>query len=210
MIIYTTIFGGYDELKPQPMFENVKYVCYSDTSLDDKGVWEVRVTQEFKQLSPRMKAKWFKCNSHKLFDEKSVFMDGSFALTKNAIGLIMRFNHYGVFKHPQRNCIYPEAQVSIRMQKYFRQPIQEQVDYYRGCGMPKEFGLWACGMLIRDTSKETERINEAWWEQNLKWSYQDQLSFPFVLWREKLRVETIEENEYNNPYFNILNHNRND
>src|SRR5437879_1575817 len=79
--------------------------------------------------------------------------------------------------------IYAEAEFSKTMPKYFDQPIAEQIESYRAEGYPARMGLIATGLIARSTAADLSAIEEMWWDENLRWSYQDQLSLPVVLWR---------------------------
>ena len=45
IVVYTAIFGGYNELIEQPQFENVDYVCFTDRNLSS-STWKVVVVPE--------------------------------------------------------------------------------------------------------------------------------------------------------------------
>ena len=52
-----------------------------------------------------------------------------------------------------------------------------------------------------------ERFNNAWWSEICRWSSRDQLSFPYVLSKfPKLKINVIEGNARNHPYFKYTNH----
>jgi len=86
--------------------------------------------------------------------------------------------------HPERGCIYDEANVCHLMAKYCDQNIVGQVAYYRDQGFPAKWGLFAAGIVARrNDDPKIRHLNEAWMEENEKWTYQDQLSLPYVLWK---------------------------
>jgi hypothetical protein len=94
------------------------------------------------------------------------------------------------------------------MVKYAGQPIAEQVAHYRAQGHPPHGGLWSCGVIARSTAdSRLFAINEAWWAENCRWSYQDQLALPFVLRRLRLSVDVVPFNLRRNDWFDILPHN---
>ena len=45
IVVYTAIFGGYNELIEQPQFENVDYICFTDRNLSSSS-WKVVVVSE--------------------------------------------------------------------------------------------------------------------------------------------------------------------
>ena len=192
---YTAIFGGYDTLKPHPHMEGVDFYCFTDRVVECPG-WEVIVVgseQEcFSQPHPRMQAKWFKLHPHLALTEydTTVWVDGNQQiLTEHYVDrCVAAISDSGLalHGHPEdRDCIYQEAPYSLQVHpvKYVDQPLMEQVDHYRNEGMPEHCGLWACGTLASRRSDSVIALMEEWWSHNLAWSYQDQLSFPFVCWK---------------------------
>jgi hypothetical protein len=67
------------------------------------------------------------------------------------------------------------------MVKYHGLPVIPQVEAYRSA-VPMHAGLYACGVIVRrEPSERLNRAHELWWQENIKWTYQDQLSLPYVL-----------------------------
>jgi hypothetical protein len=112
-------------------------------------------------------------------------------------------------KHPGRECIYDEAAASAQMPKYQEQSITAQVEAYRDEGHPEKWGLWACGMLA-SVRGPVDDLFDAWWAENVKWSYQDQISFPVVCRRAGIRPGEFPHNQLSSPWFAIGGHNRED
>ena len=84
-------------------------------------------------------------------------------------------------KHPQRDCVYLEAQACKYLKKDTSQFIDPQIQRYRAEGYPTHNGMVATGVLAR---KHTPRVLEfcnAWWQELDKSSHRDQLSFNYTL-----------------------------
>lgn len=197
-IIYSAIYGDYDEPKAQPLKE--KPVLFTD-KIESKN-WEVRKVDR-QDPHPRMKAKYFKCMPHEVLDcDASIWIDGSAKIKvpyfKEWCLEKLEDNDIALFRHPDRDCIYEEAIVSERMPKYANLPIEQQVMEYREGGYPTHGGLWACGLLIRRHNDKIKRFNKMWWEHNNKYTYQDQLSFPICAKEIGLNIGTIEDNQWYN------------
>jgi hypothetical protein len=93
------------------------------------------------------------------------------------------------------------------MPKYHNLPLHDQVATYRAEGYPEHHGLMACTVIARHFNDDRlECINEAWWQENLRWTYQDQLSLPVVLWRQGLAYDAVEMNLWNNDWFTWAPH----
>ena len=178
-IVYTAIYGDYDDVKVQP----VEVKLFTEA------------THPRKELHPRMKAKYFKCNSHKLDCDVSIWIDGS-AVIRTPDFVQWCLDQLGdgdiaLIKHPDRDCIYDEANFCQFMPKYQGVPVLGQVEEYRKQGYPAHNGLWACGLLIRRHNDKVKRFNKLWWEHNKKYTYQDQLSFPVCAREAGLDIRTI-------------------
>jgi hypothetical protein len=92
------------------------------------------------------------------------------------------------------------------MIKYRGFPIREQVSYYSKVAILPHSGLYACGVVARKEPlmPMLRRANELWWSENVKWSYQDQLSLPFVLHQLGIGVDQIPGNLWRNDWFDWI------
>jgi hypothetical protein len=50
------------------------------------------------------------------------------------------------------------------------------------------------------------RLNEAWLAECLRWTYQDQLSLPYLLWRHNVRPALIPYNLWDNHLIGLQPH----
>jgi len=213
-IVYTCIYGNYDNLKPQPDI-GADYICFTDNPNLKSETWDVRYEPIYQHLHPRLRAKF-----HKLicpFDTLSLYIDGNIEIVDpNIFDELSNFLHNGwaTYIHPSgRDCIKSELTESLAFEKYDGQPMREQVDYYFEKGMPEHYGLWACGIMLRDG--KFEDFGSKWMLENLAFSYQDQISLPYLVWKEKFPLDTIRLNQYacfddpGTELFKILPHNHN-
>ncbi len=227
--IYTAIYCGYDDLKEQPKQSiDCDFVCFSDLSLPETWGWRVIRQQGIRNLHPRLQAKYYKLMHHRLFVQRfhnflpfydniahiytaSIWIDASVKLHSSffAEEMVASLARYGLalFIHPDRNCIYDEAAFCCDFPKYRGFPLQEQVDYYRRKGYPEKNGLMAAGIIVRKMGvKALSRIERQWWRENLRWSYQDQLSLPYVLWKLRYGYDPINLNLWDNHLFELIPH----
>jgi len=208
--IYTAIYGGYDSLKEQPVQSIAcDYICFTDNPDLKSDTWKIKVSDVANQ-HPRMKAKYFKIMSHDVLPEYdlTVWIDGSAQIlttdfVKDLITMAKK-DKLMVFRHPEnRDCIYQEAEYCKDMPKYRGLPIMDQVRYYQMRGYPEHNGLMACGLVYRTNDLSNVQFNNAWWEENKMWTYQDQLSFPYCLWKLSLNAKIIELDQYDNYLINF-------
>lgn len=122
----------------------------------------------------------------------TVWMDGNLQIVDPGLIEIIRnstVNGFSFSPHFARDCIYKEARVSAAWEKYAGEPIVGQAAHYWIQGMPGKWGLIEAGIIGRDlTHPLVRQIGDRWLDEILRWSFQDQISLPYVLWR--VGVET--------------------
>jgi hypothetical protein len=72
--------------------------------------------------------------------------------------------------------------------------------------MPEGFGLWACGAIVWRNSDKARRFGFAWHEENVRWSIQDQVSFPYLVWKLNPNFGVFPAREFHNPYLTWWGH----
>ena len=99
------------------------------------------------------------------------------------------------FPHPQRTCIYDEAEEVIRLQYDCEAVVREQIDTYKRFDYPRNNGLIAGTFLLRRHNDLVLRqVSEAWYMQVLRFSKRDQISFNFVSWMHNMHVHYLAGN----------------
>lgn len=181
MIVYTAIFGNYDQLKSISLPEGWRAIVYSDKQIKCEG-WECfQVNMIF---SPVLMARYYKtklCPSG-----RTIWIDAN--LEYRGDWKVLDLDGLTVMEHPERNCIYQEAQACIRLKKDMTIKIVKQVQQYREEGYPENNQLAATGIVIRNNH---DALNLAWWQEILNNSHRDQLSFNYVCWKMKIQYKTI-------------------
>ena len=62
--------------------------------------------------------------------------------------------------------------------------MEEQIEFYKSEGFPKHYGLGVMGALFRQHNHpDVIKVMEDWWDENIKYTNQDQLSFAYVSWK---------------------------
>jgi hypothetical protein len=60
------------------------------------------------------------------------------------------------------------------------------------------------------TNKDVQKLGELWHQQNLTWSYQDQVSFPYCLWKTGFTPDVLPQTFRNYNWVHINAHTRED
>lgn len=197
-VVYTALYGGHDVLwEPVGQDVEARWVCFTDDPSLRSHKWEI-VLDPARYADARMSAKWHKCLPHLALPdaERSIWIDASMAVdAPTFVGDMLAAlgaAPFAAFRHPYRRCIYTEARASSRLPKYDGLPILEQVGHYRAEGHPARWGLWAGGVLVRQHNDErVQSLGAAWLAECDRWTYQDQLSLPFVCRSLGLRPVTL-------------------
>lgn len=218
--VYTTIFGGYDHLLPViRQNHQADFFCITDSppeviqSTADHDQWNIiQVNQPRKDLHPRMRAKWYKIFPWEIDElrnyEVVIFVDGCVLIQSPhfiSFCLANLKSDIAVFQHPERNCIYDEVKASDIMVKYQDESIHQQAEYYRKF-FPSNAGLYACTVIVRKNTERIRALMDSWMHENLKFTWQDQLSFPVVCRVHKIIPDILPGNLYDNPYFKRIGH----
>lgn len=209
----TAIFGDLDDLKPVPeQSVPVDKFCFTNNPNIPAGEfrgWNV-IHPDYPRydLKNRIKAKYFRTLSHMVKELQNydivTWLDASISIinTEFISFMVQNVTRSGLvfFKHSVRDCIYDEAIVSKLGPKYIGEPIDEQIAEYRNCGYPEQNGLIETGCFAKMISATTNGIMEQWWHENIKYSYQDQISLPYVLWKNHYNPFIIDKNIHDNEY----------
>jgi hypothetical protein len=203
--VITSLYGDYDPLRPAPAgFDDA--VCVSDRRQEAAGWRNVLIPQDG---DPRLQAKVAKMTPFCFTDaDAAVWIDASIEVASPNFAR-WALDHLGehdlvVFEHPStRRDIAEEAALCQDWPKYARWPIRQQVAAYRADGFPEGLGLYACGVIAWRRTDEAVAFGERWLEENRRWSPQDQISFPYLVWRTGKTVVTFAADQYDNEYFTI-------
>lgn len=206
--IYTAFTGNYDTLKhPDVIDENCDYICFTDNSELESDLWKI-IPMEESILDNNRKAKQYKILPHKyLKDYKySFWLDGTFkikgSIREYIYDNICANSNMLIVVHTERDCVYDEYNASKIIPRYPRAVMEEQVEFYRSQGFPKHYGLGVMGALFRKhNDSDVIKTMEDWWDENIKYTNQDQLSFAFVCWKNDFHPSVSRVFYWDNEYW---------
>ncbi len=212
-VYYTAIFGGYDELKKPAFYKSDQhdFVCFTDNKelIRKNNGWRVVLVEKIYR-DPRRTARIFKVLNHYFIQgcEYSIWTDGKNELIEDFSPFIQKWEsvEFKAFPHYSRNCAYEEAKACIEEKKDLPEYLEPQMEKYRAAQFPKHQGLMNSSVVIRNhQSKKVSRAMEAWWEEIDAHSVRDQVSLPYVLWKNGIETPEISEK----PQNFIINHGHN-
>jgi len=207
--LITAIYDGYDGLRPLPDGVAVDdAICVTDdAALVGRG-WRTVYEPRY-DLPPVRAAKRPKCCPWWYTDaDVTIWIDASYTVRSTKLDeladVVTALRPIAQFRHPDRDCIYSEAVFSMQMGKYAGEPIDAQAAYYRDVeSFPVGWGLWAAGVIVRRYTATTETFGEMWLAEINRWSFQDQISEPYVLHACGLRPYVLDGDYGNNRWFQL-------
>lgn len=192
--IFLPLIGDYDYLhEPKVITPGWDYICFTDNHNLKSKHWEIRVIENKNNLDNVKLAKSITTLYHNFVEDYdlSISTGAQMQPTCNLDDFIYKFlpddKDMSMANHPNRICIYREANKCISKRKDNPSIIKQQMDFYKKEGYPKDNGLIATGIMIRKHNRSyVEKHCELWWDQINKWSSRTQLSFNYILWKYNL------------------------
>ncbi len=208
IVVFTAITREYDNLKEQPRAatEGADFVAFLDVPRES-ATWQVRpVHTEFRD--PCRNAKIHKVLPHVYFPDArySLWIDGSVTIRfthtiQRLTELYLADCDLMVFRHRTRTCIYQEAAVCLHRHLDDPAVVWNQISRYSREGYPPNLGLAECTVVLRRHTAAVNAFNEAWWEEITQSSRRDQLSFPYVARKTRLRYGMFPQTLDETPLF---------
>ena len=190
MIAYTAMVGNYPARTDVHCFGN-------------EGVYQ----------RPVMEAKRYKILSHLFFprEDVTVWLDANIRLkvdVREAVETLLGDADMAVFKHPYRDNVWQEFATLKDDPRfaipYLQDQLHAQAYQYAAEELPATWPLYECNVLIRRNNERVNRFNEAWWAQICRWQWRDQVSFPYVLWKNFVDVRAITPNAREHEFFDYV------
>lgn len=220
-IVYTSVFGNYDNVVKPKLPNGWDWKCFSEENNLPLYEDNMRNAKRFKILPHRFLSEY----------EISIYIDGNYIIRRDVGELVEKYlnninavfhNHNSQPAYDKRNCIYDEANTILMfgkknmkitpergMKNYKDNPhlITNQMQKYIDNGYPKDNGLITGGVILRrHNEKDCIQSMEDWWKEIRYGSKRDQLSFNYVAWKNKFKFNYIDSNCRDNAYFYLDKH----
>ncbi len=216
--VYKVVFGNYDVIKePEYIDDKCDYYIITDQTISRESKWKRIIPSQTFDISSyenTKKNRFYKMNPFIIFPdyEYSIYLDGNIDIYGNISDLIQYVNpKTGIALHnmSNRDCIYDEVEACILLKKGSRDQLIKQICRYERDGFPRHFGLYECPVIVRNNSEICKKIMKDWWNEYEKSSGRDQVSLPYVIWKNGYLfsdVGFIGNDIRNNPYFRQVKH----
>jgi len=209
--LVTAVYGGYDSLNPLPDGHGFDVaVCVTDDPNLSADGWTTVVVPS--SDVPILAAKRPKMLPFDFVDaDVAVWLDANAQIVDPTFRdfCLATDGDIVAWTHPEgRTCLFEEVAYCAHWPRYRDFPMVEQADAYRDEGMPERFGLFACGTLVWRRTDAAIGFGEAWLAEQYRWTIQDQVSFPFLLWKMRPTFGVFSADELNNRWLRWHPHTR--
>lgn len=225
IVVYTCITGNYDKVFDNYFWsDNVDYVLFSDSKelCNRDSNWkriDISEIDKIKKMSLVEKNRYIKLHPYEFFQNKydyAIYIDGNIQIVSDIRKLINGISDdYGIAMHRHRDRIdiYNEFKVCKILKKGNYINLKKQIKSYKEEGFPKNYGMLEANVIYIDLKNNTgSAIMESWWKEFFyRKSGRDQISLPYVLWKQQIetsKIATLGSNVYKNPIFFIDKHNK--
>lgn len=213
LLVYTAMFGDYDVLhEPYHKYENCTFLCITNNRLLKSNVWEFLYIDEFTVDYALMNRK-YKILPHRYFDKYSysLYVDSNIIIKEDPYDLLIKYRDVSSFnlpRHFERDCIYKEAVECISLGKSRMKLTLLQMKKYYSEGFPQHYGLAENNIIFRKhNDKRVISLMECWWSEFITSEKRDQLCLAYVLWKNNIHFDFMEENSRRkNNYFGYSLH----
>lgn len=205
--VLTSLFGSKGGLRPLSKEENgydVDYYAFVDRLHEKTEGWKQIVSPAFscdQKYSHRRDAKPYKLSPSFFLNDYDVYLwiDSCWQIKVDPHRIrkeYLRDNDLAIFDHPHRNCAYDEAHVCLTQGGVgIDHPdlIANQIRFYESVRFPRNYGLYEMSCYMMRNNDITKKMGLMWLEQVFKFSSRDQVSFPYVLWslKEKINISIL-------------------
>jgi hypothetical protein len=190
-VVYTCLFGS-SEYFNDFVYEgdgNIDFVCFTDDPELTSEFWTIKVVEP-ELLDPARAAKRVKALPHLYLSDYdwSLYLDNTIRLKTAPRQLFDLFlakapSPLVCFPHPERNCVYDEAEKVIELDFDHPDRVRAQMEVYRQLGYPARNGLASSGFLLRrHHDPKLTAVMDRWHQEVLRHSKRDQLSMNAVMW----------------------------
>ena len=202
-VVYSALLGKYDRIQPFNLQKGFDFILFTDlTNINNNETnWTILpLPKELNHLnlSKFKKQRFIKLHPHLFFQNYnlSIYIDTSFQIKRDLNEFLLRiltpeYNIYN-FEHPDRNIIFVELSAVVELKK--EKEIMSKIirERYIKENFPDNNGLIeGCLIIRRHNEKECIYLMNKWFEEVEKYSYRDQLSFNYLIWKTGIKIKYI-------------------
>ncbi|KAJ0680838.1 hypothetical protein HanPI659440_Chr16g0628851 [Helianthus annuus] len=163
------------------------------------GKWRVVVVRNLPFKDQRLNGKIPKMLAHRIFPNArySIWVDSKSQFRRDPLGvfeaLLWRSKSVlAISEHGARSSVYDEAKAVVEKNKATPEEVEVQITQYHHDGLPADKridgkkALNEASVIVREHTPVTNLFMCLWFNEVVRFTSRDQLSFPYVLWRLKV------------------------
>jgi len=207
VLITTATFGGHPSQNHVGQSTSCDYKTYSDDNYPSRSL----------SLSPRLKSRIPKVLEWEFSDyDYYIWIDSKFQIRspKFVEWMIDSLGDSDIclFKHPYLSSIREEAAFinegmsrgdKYLLDRWLGEGIDRQVAHYLATDGFTDDNYFACGLFIYSKNLVKNRrsnLMTSWMLEIVKYCLRDQLSLPFLLWRDNIKFSVFDVGMFENDY----------
>ena len=213
-VVYTALFGNYDELKPINKEIGYDYFLFTEQNYENITTnWTIlNVEQNINftnKIDVMKKQRFYKTHPHLFFKnyDLSIYIDGTFEIKGNLdkflLTILSKNISIYVFEHPFLDSMINEFDAILFFKKDTLKHIIPVKEKYEREKFPDDNGHAECCLIVRKHN-DINCINfmEKWYYEIEHNSYRDQLSFNYIFWKTRKKIVKYISKNSINEYFN--------
>jgi len=217
IFFYTSLFGNYDLLNDpdEKIFNSYKFYCVTNSKAKLSKNWTY-IYKKNNFSSNFLASRFYKILPIKIkkfmYYQYSIYFDANIEIKKPFIELVNIFIKskcdLGLIKHPERNNIYEESRVNLKLGRVSKKTIENHNKYFKNNGYISKNDLTENCIIFRRHKKiNCKKSMFLWWYLTKKFNVRDQHTLPFVRYKTKIKTYIFNINlRKKNKYVSIYPH----
>lgn len=220
-MIYTVMAGKYGKvLQPLVTDDSFDYILFSNDLSGTVGVWKVRPIPCAIQNDNKRLSRYPKTHPVSLLSDysASLYLDANIQIVDSWVydrfRQLVELNDVNIagiqLVYTGRDCVYYHSYDMCVMKAEHDYNAIVQMHALRRLGFPEHWGLNENNLIWRRHNKFVEEIDDEWWWWITNYSYRDQFSYMYCLWKFKEKRHfflPVGETTTNSVHFNRIYHN---
>ena len=217
-VVYSIVVDEYDKISTFKKQEGYNYFLFSDRNYKNTNWTIISISNLINKtnISKIKMTRFFKLFPHLFFKDYdlSIYFDASFIIKGNLNELLLRtlnpsFDLY-LLQHPFTNKVFKEISIVVYYKKDTNESVNIVKKRYIEENFPDNLGLTEnCIIIRRHNKKKIIKLMEIWWNEIKNYSYRDQLSLNYAIWKlnSNLKIYYLSK-RFVKEYFSYRKHSK--
>lgn len=197
-VVYSINLGNYDNFPVPPDLDDTSFFLITDAlGVPEDSPWTI-VRPTIHEVDAKRTCLWYKTHPHLLFPkaEFTIWLDSNVVCLPGSEFILKAhevLSEVATFWHPDRTCIFDEAEEIIAQRLDHSDTIRRAVEDMRKRGMPANHGLFETNVLFtRIQDMAVREFLDEWWRLIALGSRRDQMSFTFAAYLQGIEISNLD------------------